>query len=147
MMPRLTGRTGRWPRISAFIRTLLDDASATDAVATLGAVSISGGQNLTGGFTGTSGADGTKSSGTYTPDPLTGNFKHITANGAFAFGPPTAECTVIVEIVNGASAGAITAPSFTKTDLGAYNTTNGNKFFATIVKTKNYSHISLTALQ
>jgi len=35
MLQRLTGTGPRWPRISAFIRTLLDDATAATALATL----------------------------------------------------------------------------------------------------------------
>jgi hypothetical protein len=112
----------------------------------VGAAALAGNQNLTGGFTATSDNDGTVSAGTYTPDPLTGNFKYITANGAFTLAPPAAECSIVLEVLNGASAGAITTSGFTKVD-GAYSTTNTLKFLFSIVKTKNYSYLSITALQ
>lgn len=112
-----------------------------------GTANLAGNQSLAGGFTAASGADGIKSSGTYTPDPLTGNFKHITANGAFTLAPPSAECTMIVEVLNGASAGAITTSGFTKVNGDAYATTNGSKFAFHILKTKNYSRLSIEALQ
>lgn len=112
----------------------------------VGAAALAGNQNLTGGFTASSDNDGTVSSGTYTPDPLTGNFKYITANGAFTLAPPAAECSIVLEVLNGASAGAITTSGFTKVD-GAFTTTNGHKFLCAIVKTKNYSYLSITALQ
>lgn len=113
----------------------------------LGAAVKAGNQNLTGGFTATSGADGTKTTGTYTPDPLTGNFKHITANGAFTLAPPAAECTLIVEVLNGASAGAITTSGFTKVNGDTYATTNALKYAFHILKTKNYSRLYIEALQ
>lgn len=108
---------------------------------------LAGNQNLTGGFTATSGNDGTKSSGTYTPDPLTGNFKYITANGAFTLAPPSAECTMIIEVLNGASAGAITTSGFTKVNGDTYATTNALKYAFHILKTKNYSRLTVEALQ
>lgn len=106
-----------------------------------------GGEALGGGFTAISGNDGTKSSGTYTPDPLTGNFKYITANGAFTLAPPSAECTLIIEVLNGASAGAITTSGFTKVNGDTYATTNGLKYAFHILKTKNYSRLTIEALQ
>lgn len=38
MMPRVIGSAARWPRISTFIRTLMDDASSSAALSTLGAL-------------------------------------------------------------------------------------------------------------
>ncbi len=37
MLPRIPGSAKRWPNLSAFMRTLLDDSSAATALATLGA--------------------------------------------------------------------------------------------------------------
>lgn len=106
-----------------------------------------GNENLGGGFSAASASDGTKSSGTYTPDPLTGNFKHITAGGAFTLAPPSAVCTMIVEVTNNASAGVITTSGFTKVNGDPYATTNGSKFAFHILKTQNYSRLTIEALQ
>lgn len=95
----------------------------------------------------TSGSLGTVSSGTVTPLATTnGNFNHYTNNGAHTLAPPAGVCTMVLEVLNGASAGAITTSGFTKVD-GTFNTTNGNKFACFITKTQNYSHLSIVALQ
>lgn len=95
----------------------------------------------------TSGSLGTISSGTVTPLATTnGNFNHYTNNGAHTLAPPAGVCTMVVEVLNGASAGAITTSGFTKVD-GTFNTMNGNKFSCFITKTQNYSHLSIVALQ
>src|SRR5690606_22654683 len=68
-----------------------------------------------GGFTASAAADdGTKSSGTYTPDPSTNNWRKIVANGAFNLAAPTKPgCYAMsIDITNGANAGAITFPGF-----------------------------------
>lgn len=103
--------------------------------------------NLTAGFTATSYNAGTKSSGTFTPNPANGNFQHATNNGAHTLAPPTSPCSMIIEYLNGASAGAITTSGFTKVDVSAYNTTNGNKFVFSIVRTNSYSYLTVVALQ
>lgn len=102
---------------------------------------------LTAGFTATSDGDGTQSSGTYTPDPATGNFKHITNGGAFTLGVPSSTCTLVVEVTNNGSAGAITTSSYTKVTGDAFTTTNTNKFLAYITKTQTYSLLHVIALQ
>ncbi|WP_246679985.1 terminase family protein [Mesorhizobium sp. B1-1-9] len=94
---------------------------------------------LAAGFTSVVVDDGTKSSGTYTPAPTGGNYRKITANGAFTFAAPsTANCyNMTIDIANGASAGAITFSGFVaghpKGD--AYATTNAAKFKLHISKT------------
>ncbi len=102
---------------------------------------------LTAGFTAASDGDGTQSSGTYAPDPATGNFKHITNGGAFTLGVPSSTCTMVVEITNSGSAGAITTSSYTRVTGDAFTTTNTNKFICFITKTQSYSHLHVMALQ
>jgi hypothetical protein len=83
--------------------------------------------------------DGTKSSGTYTPAPTGGNYRKITANGAFTLAAPTTanSYNMTIDITNGASAGTITFSGFVaghpKGD--AYATTNAAKFKLHISKT------------
>jgi len=84
------------------------------------------------GYKETVGADGTKSSGTYTPDATTGNIRTATNGGAHTLGVPTGTGTVIVHYTNNGSAGAITTSGFTKV-VGSFTTTNGHKFYCTIV--------------
>jgi len=100
------------------------------------------------GYLATSGSLGTISSGTVTPLATTnGNFNHYTNGGAHTLAAPAGVCTMIVEVTNSASAGAITISSFTKVTGDSLNTTNGNKFLLYITKTSSYSHLSIVALQ
>ncbi len=98
---------------------------------------------LTAGFTATSYSAGTKSSGTFTPDPSLGNFQHITANGAFTLAPPSSNCTMVIEVVNGASAGAITTSGFNKVTGDTYVTTNGKYYQFFITRTQNISNLNI----
>ncbi len=127
--------------------TLTNKTIAYGSNTPTGFTALAGNQNLTGGFTTTSDGDGTLTTGTYTPDPLTGNFKHITANGAFTFAPPSTTCTLIVEVTNGASASTITTSGFTFVTGDAFTTTNGNKFLCFVTKSQNYSHLFIQTLQ
>lgn len=116
--------------------------AATMTAALAGKVAIAG-SALTGGFTNTFVSDGTKSSGTYTPAPTTNNQRGITNGGAFTLAAPTTagDYAILLEIVNNASAGAITLSGFTKTDGDAFTTTNGHVFFCWIVKQNGRTYI------
>jgi hypothetical protein len=87
------------------------------------------------------------SSGTYTPAASDGNFQYYTNNGAHTLAPPSTECAITVQCLNGASAGTITTSSFTKVVGDALTTTNANKFIFSILKTHDYSLLNVTALQ
>jgi hypothetical protein len=108
------------------------------------AVPYAGG-TLTGGFVGPDQSDGSKSSGTYTPSPSTGNWRRVTNDGAFTLAAPSAsgEFSILIEITNGASAGAITLSGFTKTDGDAFTTTNGHVFWCWITKYHSRTHIQV----
>lgn len=116
--------------------------AATMTSALAGKVALAG-STLTGGFVGPFQSDGTKSSGTYTPDPTTGNWRGVTNGGAFTLAAPTlaGHYSVLVEIVNNASAGAVTLSGFTKTDGDAFDTTNGHVFWCWITKCNSRTHI------
>lgn len=79
----------------------------------------------------------------------TGNIQHATNGGAVTINAPTAAgvYTIIVEIVNGASAGAITLSGFTKVDGDAFTTTNGSKFQLHVAKTNSAVSATVKALQ
>jgi phage-related tail fiber protein len=156
---------------SAFIATLLDDADAAAARATLGAeaadatilkdadigVSVQAydadtlksdaTKALTAGYSATPYNAGTRSSGTFTPDEANGNFQYCVNGGAFTLAPPTNNCTLIIQITNNGSAGAITTSGFTKVTGTAPGTTNADDFLAYITKINGFSHLSWQALQ
>lgn len=135
-----TGPTGATGPVGATGPTGPEDPNVVKANAT---------KNLTAGYTATSDNDGTVSSGTYTPDPATGNFKRLTNNGAFTFAAPTAadDYTMVAKVMNGASAGTITFSGFTKQSGDPLTTTNGHKFFLYITKLDGDEHLNVVALQ
>lgn len=102
---------------------------------------------LTAGYAATPVDDGTKSSGTYTPAETTGSMRYIVNGGAFTLAPPTNNTTLIVQITNNASAGAITTSGFTKVTGTAPGTTDGDDFLAYITKINGFSHLHWQALQ
>lgn len=101
------------------------------------------------GFTSTADNDGTISSGGYTPTPVGGNMKRIVNGGAFTFNDPTAtgDYTMVVQITNDASAGAITMSGFNKVTGDAFTTTNGHDFFVYITKCNGFTLANVVALQ
>lgn len=139
----LTNKTLTSPVISTIVNT----GTLTLPTATSTILSSTGNVNLTGGFTATSYSNGTISSGTLTPSGLNGNFQHYTANGAHTLAPPSTTASIILECLNGASAGAITTSGFTKVTGDTYSTTNTYKFLFFITKSNSYSHLHIQALQ
>ena len=105
--------------------------------------------NLTAGYTSTADSDGTKSSGTYTPTPTGGNLKTITNGGAFTLAASTAagDYTMVIQVTNNASAGAITLSGFNRVSGDTITTTNGHDFFIYITKIGVYKAAHVTALQ
>jgi len=89
----------------------------------------------------------TIASGTFRPDPRKRTIAHLIANGAFTFAPQTEESVIVVEVTNGASAGAITNSGYTKVGGDSYTTTNGNKYLFVSTRSRNYSYLNIVALQ
>lgn len=110
---------------------------------------------LTAGFASTVDDDGTQTTGTYTPDYTTGNFKQITNGGAFTLAPPSPAndnaISVVVLVINNASAGTITTSGFTAVKGDSFDTTNTNKFMCHIDVYDDggteYSVLTVAALQ
>lgn len=102
---------------------------------------------LSAGYSATPYNAGTKSSGTFTPDESNGNFQYCVNGGAHTLAPPTNNCTLIIQITNNASAGAITTSGFTKVTGTAPTTTNGDDFFAFVTKCNGFSHLAWQELQ
>lgn len=136
---------------SAFVDTLLDDADAAAFLTTLGIPNPAEldveDQALTGGVIVTSKSLGTVSSGTTTPDPGDRPQQHYTNNGAHTLAPSANGGSILLDITNGASAGAITTSGFTKVTGDAFTTTNGHKFRCHISIGNGGSLLAIQALQ
>lgn len=85
-------------------------------------------QALTGGVTVTSKSLGTQSSGTLTLDMGDRPLQHYTNNGAHTLAPGSVVGACLVDITNGASAGAITTSGWTMVAGDSFTTTNTEKF-------------------
>ncbi len=103
--------------------------------------------DLTAGFTSTSSNQGTKSSGTFTPTFATRNIQHCVNGGAFTLGVPTGNGSLILDITNNASAGAITTSSYDIVTGDDFDTTNTNAFRCYITVGNAGSHLHVVALQ
>jgi hypothetical protein len=84
-------------------------------------------QSVTGGARIVTLDQGTKSSGTFTPDPGDRPVQKYINGGAHTLAPGSNYGSYRLDITNNASAGAITTSGWTKV-VGAFTTTNGNKF-------------------
>lgn len=104
---------------------------------------------LTGGYTTTADNDGTFLTGTYTPDPAGGNMKRIVNGGAFTLAAPSAagDYTLVIQITNNATAGAITLSGFSKTSGSLFTTTDGHDFFVYVTKCNGFTLANVVALQ
>ncbi len=85
-------------------------------------------QAITGGARVTSLSLGTITTGTVTPDPGDRPMQHYTNNGAHTLAPGSNAGSYILDITNGASAGAITVSGWTKVAGDPFTTTNTEKF-------------------
>ena len=101
--------------------------------------------DLTAGFTSTSKDQGTKSSGTFTPAFATGTVQHCVNGGAFTLGVPTGNGTMILDITNDASAGAITTSSYSLVTGDAFTTTDTDTFRCYISIGDVGSHLHVAA--
>lgn len=122
-------------------------ATAAQGAKADGAVQKAGDDGI-GGYTTTAVDDGTKSSGTYTPSPAGGNIRKIVNGGAFTLAAPSAsgDYTMIIQVTNNSSAGAITLSGFTKSGGDSFTTTDGDDFFVYIAKVNGFTHAQVVAL-
>lgn len=85
-------------------------------------------QTLTGGTIVTSKSLGTITTGTVTPDPGDRPLQHYTNGGAHTLAPSSNTGSILLDITNNGSAGAITTSGFTKVSGDPFTATNGHKF-------------------
>ncbi|UPA25365.1 hypothetical protein [Shinella oryzae] len=106
------------------------------------------GDAVTGGFTATSKNLGSPT-GTVALTPSGGNMQHMTNVGAVSIAAPTAAgvYTIILEIVNSTTAGAVTLTGFTIRDGDNFTTTSGHKFQLHIAKTNSAVAAIVKAMQ
>lgn len=113
-------------------------------------VKLAGGQQMVGGFTIAPYSGGSMGTGTFSFDPLNGNYQYVTNTGAVQIQVPTADCAIDVLITNSGTAGAITfAAGFTvNSNTGEpFTTTNGHKFILSIRRINGTSTYVNKALQ
>lgn len=138
-------------------------ASEVARITSTGAMTLAGDNVITGraatgtpvqplayaGVTTTADDDGTQSSGTYTPTPVGGNMKLIVNGGAFTLAAPSAagDYTLVIQITNNSSAGAITMSGFNKVTGNPFTTTDGHDFFVYITKCNGFTVANTVALQ
>ena len=135
--------------VTAAIQTQIDDLDSGKEAADVEILKADTDDNITAGYTATADDDGTKSSGTYTPDPAGGNLKQIVNGGAFTLAAPTAtgDYTLVIQMTNNASAGAVTVSGFSKQSGDSLTTTSGDDFFLFITKINGFTSLIVQALQ
>lgn len=147
------------------LRLMAAGATAAEIarITSVGAMTLAGDNVITGraatntavqplayaGVTTTADDDGTISTGTYTPTPVGGNMKRIVNGGAFTLAAPTAsgDYTMVIQITNNASAGAITLTGFNRATGNSFTTTNGDDFFVYITKCNGFTLVNTVTLQ
>jgi hypothetical protein len=107
--------------------------------------------NLTVGYTATGYSAGTKSSGTFTPVPANGGLQYYTNGGAHTLTPPSTgsgdSVSMVLQITNNSSAGAITTSGFTVLTGDSLTTTDGDDFLCYVTVLNGFSHLHVIALQ
>ena len=101
---------------------------------------------LTAGFAATVHDLGTISSGTTTLNEAQGNLQKCVNGGAFTLAPPSNSCTIVLQVTNNSSAGAVTTSGFTLTDGDSISTSNGDDFFFYCTVVGSFSHLTVKKL-
>lgn len=118
----------------------------TQIIAAFGFLRAAVTSNLTAAFTTTSSDLGTKSSGTETLTFSGSNVQRIINGGAFTLAPPSSgEGTIVLDILNNGSAGAITTSGFSSVSGDAFTTTNTEQFICTIARINSVSYLIVNA--
>jgi hypothetical protein len=107
--------------------------------------------NLATGFTETALDLGTVTGGTVVPDASARQMQYYVNNGAHTLAPPTGSpgngASVVVDVVNGISAGTVSTGGFDKVTGDAFAVLNGNAYRCYINVIGTRSHLHVVALQ
>ena len=140
-----------WSESGGDTITLTSGAALSDIVhiVCVDLTAVASGGNLTGGFTSTAYDHGTVTTGTITPAPAAGeaNFQTLVNGGDFTLAPPANDCTVVIEVTNNGTAGAITVSGFTVTSGDSFDTTDTNVFLCHITTCGGSSSLNVEAMQ
>ena len=92
---------------------------------------------------------GTIATGTYTPSPVSGNFKKYVNGGAHTLAAPVlaGNYSMVIQITNNATAGAITFTGFAKIIGDVLTTTNAQLFQICLTKTDGGVVAAVVAMQ
>lgn len=129
------------------IATAAGEEAAEEATANMLVSNVENQGPLTGGASVTSKDLGTQSSGTLTLDMGDRPLQHYANNGAHTLAPGTTPGAILLDITNGASAGAITVSGWTKVAGDAFTTTNGHIFRCSASVGEGGSLLVVQALQ
>lgn len=101
------------------------------------------------GFSITPYSTGTISAGTFTPNPINGNYQYYTNGGAHTIAASTVDSAIDILLYNSSSAGAITLSGFTVgSNTGdPLNTVSSNRFLVNLRRINGISMYNITALQ
>jgi hypothetical protein len=112
-------------------------------------VKLAGGQRVVGGYSLAPHSNGSMGSGTFTFDPLNGNYQSAINAGAITIFAPTVDCAMDILITNSGTAGAVSFSGFTvNANTGEpFTTVNTNKFILSIRRIDGISTYINKALQ
>lgn len=112
-------------------------------------VKLAGGQQIVGGYSLRVYNAGAMGTGTFSFNPLNGNYQYATNTGAVAIQAPTVDCAMDILIENTGTAGAISFTGYTVGSLPGdpFTTTNGHKFILSIRRLQGTSTYLVKALQ
>ena len=82
----------------------------------------------------------------HTLNPGNGPLQRYINNGAHTLAPGSNNGSLVLQVTNGASAGAVTTSGFTKV-VGAFTTTNGDDFMCVVIVNNGFSLLTIQALQ
>lgn len=99
------------------------------------------------GFATTSYNAGTITGGTLTPNHVNKQIQHCVNNGPFVLNPPASVTVITLEVVNGATAGAIDTSGFSIITGDDFTTTEDDKFICDVRRTNSLTHLHVTAAQ